>query len=165
MKNKNTENHNEFKIPENYFNTIEDRVFEKLSEKKLLKNDEFNIPKNYFETVEDSVFEKLNLTHKKETKVISIRRLLIQISVAAALIFMASLFYINNNSTNINTITANDVDIWLDENVEDIDTFLIAEIFEADEIDDLQNFNDADLLNELEGADIGSILDELDANY
>ena len=71
--------------------------------------------------------------------------------MAAALIFMASLFYINNNSTNINTITANDVDIWLDENV--------------DEIDDLQNFNDADLLNELEGADIGSILDELDANY
>lgn len=53
---------NSFKIPENYFRTIEDSVVAKLKTEKFPKEIEhntFQTPENYFETIEDIIITKL----------------------------------------------------------------------------------------------------------
>lgn len=53
-----------FKVPENYFNSIEDIIFEKLSFKilpKKNKKNEFKTPNNYFNTIEDNVLAELKI--------------------------------------------------------------------------------------------------------
>ena len=55
---------NSFKVPENYFNSVEDTVFEKLTSEILpLKtlNQEFKIPADYFNTIEEGVLAELKI--------------------------------------------------------------------------------------------------------
>ena len=56
---------NGFSIPKNYFGTVEDAVFKKLSEEKIDKNSAFKTPDNYFSTIEDRVFDNIKSEEKK----------------------------------------------------------------------------------------------------
>jgi len=86
-----------FTTPDNYFNNLEDRVFEKMNVKSDLDsiiNSGFNVPQDYFSTVEDSVFNKLNV-EKEEVKVVPLfskRNLLYFSGIAASVILMLSIF-------------------------------------------------------------------------
>ena len=66
-----------FKVPENYFDTLETRVMESVTlyeEKELLCEQEgkgFKVPENYFDNFEDRLFEKLE-NKPKQSKVISL---------------------------------------------------------------------------------------------
>jgi len=55
-------NDNSFKIPENYFDTIEDAVIAELNAEKIIEKAKelpFNTPEIYFESIEDIVISKL----------------------------------------------------------------------------------------------------------
>lgn len=86
-----------FKVPEGYFDNLEDVVLNKLNTKSNLehiKNTGFNAPRDYFSMVEDNVFKKLK-TEDKDVKVVSLisRRNLLYISgVAAAVVLLISIF-------------------------------------------------------------------------
>lgn len=159
-KDKHISNKGGFKIPGNYFNSIEDIIFERLSKENLLDSNDLKTPKNYFDSIEDNVFKKLNLNPKKETKIISIKRIIIGISVAASLIFLLSLVFYGNTKNISNKIAINDIENWLDDNLESIDTYMITENISLDEINTLQNFNTTEILTELEGAAIELIITE-----
>ncbi|GHA41716.1 hypothetical protein GCM10007103_23760 [Salinimicrobium marinum] len=66
-----------FKVPEGYFETLEDRIMQKVAgpEKndilKGRKDAGFNVPENYFLNFENELFEKLE-NKKKTSKIISI---------------------------------------------------------------------------------------------
>ncbi len=149
-----------FKTPKNYFTSFEDSVFEKLSNDNLLDTTNFKIPENYFETVEDNVFKKLNL--KKSPKIISIRRILIGVSVAASLLFMFSIIFSGNGKINPNTIAINEIENWMDDNIENIDTHAIIENISIDAIDTLQIYDTNEIIDELEGVDIEQIIIEIE---
>ena len=56
---------NSFKVPQGYFETIEDAVFAKLAAEKLPKKEGFLVPDTYFETIEDGVLKKIQEEKKQ----------------------------------------------------------------------------------------------------
>lgn len=93
-----------FKVPGDYFNNLEDAVFNKLNSKSKLdtiKNSGFKVPKDYFSTVEDNVFKTIK-KEEKEVKVVSLwsrKNILYASGVAAAIVFMISIFNTNKELT------------------------------------------------------------------
>ena len=91
-----------FKVPDDYFNHLEDAVFNKLISKSKLdtiKNSGFKVPKDYFSTVEDNVFNVIK-QEEKEVKVVSLwsRKNILYISgVAASIALMISIFNTKKN--------------------------------------------------------------------
>ncbi|MEZ4796276.1 MAG: hypothetical protein R2785_03805 [Flavobacteriaceae bacterium] len=86
-----------FKVPEGYFNHLEDTVLNKLNESSKLetiKNSGFNVPQDYFSKVENSVFKAIK-KEEKEVKVVSLwsrKNILYASGVAAAVVLMISIF-------------------------------------------------------------------------
>ncbi len=61
-----------FRVPDRYFDTIEDRLMSELSSEKFPKQSGFSVPSNYFESLETQVFLKLgekSLTNERGFKV------------------------------------------------------------------------------------------------
>lgn len=140
MSNKNLHNTKTpgFKTPDNYFDTIEDRVFDKLNTKSLLndiKTTGFNTPKGYFNTIEDNVLSKIT---EEKTKVISIfsRKHLIYISgIAAALVLMLTLFINKDDTLDIDSEM---VELYLEE--QNLNSYELATLLNETEFLD-EDFN------------------------
>ncbi len=99
-----------FTVPDGYFESIESRVFLKLT------ND---IPINYFKNVESKILTKLNIENSPHVKVIKLKTIflkrLLPFAVAASVILFIGLNFINKsaiisfdslNITNINSYLA-----------------------------------------------------------
>ena len=90
-----------FKTPDNYFDGIEDAVFEKIKDQKQLdsvNSPGFNTPETYFDSIEDRVLVQL----ERPTKVISLvktKRILYITSLAAAAILVLTLILKNPNAS------------------------------------------------------------------
>jgi hypothetical protein len=96
-----------FKTPENYFDSLEERVMQRISfdENKIPTG--FVIPDNYFDSLEEKIMQKLP-TESKEVNVISFwKRKSVWLSSAAAifLISLGTLFYFNQTETENLTIS------------------------------------------------------------
>jgi len=65
---------NSFKIPEGYFDTIEDAVFSKLSAEKLSDTEGFSTPDSYFENVENNILEKIQKEKSQQAKLPSSKK-------------------------------------------------------------------------------------------
>ena len=59
-----------FKVPEDYFNSLEDDILTEITLKEKVSNSGFRTPKDYFKTLEDVIIEKV--TEQKTSKVISL---------------------------------------------------------------------------------------------
>lgn len=124
-----------FKIPENYFDSFEDRLMQRISfEVKNEKIDTgFIIPEDYFKSFEDKIMQKV-LTTNNETKVISLwRRKSVWISsVAAAIVISLGTFlYFNNTNSSINLDSQEYLAYSSDLTTEDIVNHLTDEDIDA----------------------------------
>jgi len=94
-----------FKVPKEYFNSLEDAVFSKLNTEELqgkIDDHGFAMPKDYLDAIEDKVFSKLN-KNDDNVKVVSLfnkRNLLYISGIAAALVIMFSIFINKNDGTS-----------------------------------------------------------------
>ena len=118
-----------FKVPENYFETIEDGVMAEIKLEPIsnLKNQSFNTPNHYFDTIEDVVLTKLKaealqqnkefdtvdenyfnnlettvLSKIKTPKVISLKSRIIKIATPIAIAASLLLIFILNYNTSEN---------------------------------------------------------------
>ena len=57
-----------FKVPNNYFNSIEQHLASEIELRKAFKTTSFKTPENYFESVEDITIERLEFEKFKPTK-------------------------------------------------------------------------------------------------
>jgi hypothetical protein len=161
-----------FSVPECYFDILEDSILSKLTE-QLPKKDGLDIPENYFDTLEDRIFEKLNLSDKpiKKSKLIIFKehysKQIIQFTVAASLLLISSLVYLNfkGDATSFNQLAYTDIENWVDNNIDNIDSETITEVYSDEDINLEVNYEEEDLINYLEEKDIESIVNELDSNY
>lgn len=157
-----------FKVPETYFDTVENSVINKKDKVSLPKNTGYILPVNYFDTLEDKVFSKLdeNLEDKqsvpenyfttfedivieriaKDKKSISIKKLWIPTAIAASLVLIFSIY---NPISSKNNIVVTEVNQWIEEGYLGMDSYDIAEFFNPDlETLDLENtINTDDLEN------------------
>ena len=171
VKTNNIPKSNSFKIPENYLSNLEDIIVSKLNAEKLNRNQlNKEIPSDYFENLEDRIFDRI-ATENKTKKVISINsnfRKIAMVAVAASLLLYFGIVSVFNNSNSIdfNSVTANDINLWLDTDNILISNEDITSVFSDDEINELSDnlltttYNDDEIIEFLNNSDIESLLTE-----
>jgi hypothetical protein len=126
-----------FKIPDEYFESLEEKVFSKLhGESKLstIKTSGFKKPDNYFITIEESILQKLS--QKKETKIIKLssKRTLLYVSGIAACILLLFNLSIFENKPSFDDLETETVENYiLDENINSYD---IAALLSYEQIEE-----------------------------
>jgi len=133
-------------VPEGYFEGLENRIMNTLSNESILdKNIDsgLKIPEGYLTSLQDTI----SIQTKKETKVINLfskRNLFLASSIAAAIILMLSLF------TNNNKITFENIDVDLVEDYlidQNIDSYELASLLNDEDLS-TENFIDSDIFSE-----------------
>ena len=144
-----------FKIPDGYFDNLEQILSEKAltnkqsgNEKSLhqlhiirpneLKIDRkktgFKVPENYFEQIE-SRFDKPGKAKKADGKVRTLR--LISMSVAASILLFFGIQYMNDGQQNVNQVVIENEEIadWVAQDLITFNTYDIAEAFSDVELE------------------------------
>ncbi len=89
-----------FKVPDDYFNSLEDRILSDIKLKKISSDSGFKLPEDYFNTLEDSITDKISTS--TPTKVIPLfrkRTVIYMSSIAAAVIILFNLSIFENKLT------------------------------------------------------------------
>lgn len=159
---------NNFKIPDGYFDSFEENLFHKLNNKAHSNNDGFNVPNNYFDSVENNVLNKLDFSITNTPKVIPLKnnfiRKFIPISVAASLLLFFGISLLNNEKPNLNNIASNEIEIWIEDNLDQIDSYVISDVYSDTILENTSDiFNDDDIINYLENSNSNTefIINEL----
>ncbi|VAV84789.1 hypothetical protein MNBD_BACTEROID02-476 [hydrothermal vent metagenome] len=134
-----------FKVPKDYFNTLEDTILSKIKAESILKNIDspgFEMPNGYLDTLEDTVFN--TLPKKENSKVISLfsKKNLIYISgVAAAIVIMFGFFWNNTNASEMELDYEMVESYLIDQN---ISSYEIASLLTEEELSNI----DSEIMNE-----------------
>ena len=151
-----------FSSPEGYFDDVENGVFEELSKEKPIKESGYAIPEGYLETVEENVLEKLS-GESKSIKVISLKDILLKrvlpVAVAASLLLIIYINF-NNKTSSFESITATDIEQWIENDLITLDTYEIAEVYSDTEIENQDIYAEDELEEYLNGMDVESLLYE-----
>tara|TARA_R110002096_G_scaffold236447_3_gene427018 strand:- start:8909 stop:9406 length:498 start_codon:yes stop_codon:yes gene_type:complete len=135
-----------FKVPKDYFDTLEDTVLDNIKLKEQSSEPGFKTPDNYFETLEDTILSKVS--EKESPKVISIfsrRNLIYASSIAAAVLLLLNLSIFENES-GWEDIEAETVENYIiNENMGsyEIASLLIDEELNEDNLTDIEFSDDA----------------------
>lgn len=134
-KNLNNINKTGFKAPKDYFDSLENQIFDSIKIDDALKGIDktgFKMPDGYLNTVEDVIFSKLpTKDNQKVVSLFSRQNLLYLSGIAAAVLLFFSIF-LNTTETTIETI-----DLELVENYiiyENIGSFEIAALLSEDDL-------------------------------
>lgn len=118
-------NSNGFKTPDNYFQSFEDKLFERLNEKETnegVNDSGFTIPKDYFESLDGKILNKI-----KEKPVIKLntRKVFYYVTgIAASLLLMVSIFMNGDDKTQ--ELSAEMVETYFKNS--DLDSYELAEL-------------------------------------
>ena len=99
-----------FKTPNNYFESFEADLFDRLNEKEefnFSENAGFTVPKDYFDTVENNVLEKLNESSEKPVISLKSKNTFYYVAgIAASFIILVGLVFNNDRISleNIDTV-------------------------------------------------------------
>ena len=160
---------NQFSVPENYFNSIEDSVLSKIIEEQLPGELNYNVPDNYFENFEDILFSNSEFS-KKEVKVISLKSKILKFiptAAAASMLLFVGLNYFTVAKSN-NSITSDDLELWIDESYNDYSTsnsieFVDTDFTDSTILEDDSSFEDEDILEYFNTIDNSSLLTEIES--
>jgi|TARA_B100001093_G_scaffold269473_1_gene257615 hypothetical protein len=121
---------NPFKIPEEYFDELEEKFCN--SEDFISKLNPFNSPLNYFENLESSLLKALDLKNPTNKKVS--KKLILQfISVAAIILLVSTIFLMNQKKMIDKNQALNDfIENYY---LEDFDSYKILSMMDESEID------------------------------
>lgn len=155
-----------FKAPDDYFESFDEKVFNKLNIEKPLdsvKETGFKVPDNYFKSLDNKVLE--HTSNIEETKVIQLfskRNLIYISSIAAAILLLFNLSIFESKPTFNNLDTETVENYIIDEN---ITSYEIAALFTEAEIEDgiiiEHNFSEDNIeAYLLENADIETLIIE-----
>jgi hypothetical protein len=124
-----------FKIPEDYLDTFEERLFDSMDLDSLPKESPFKVPDAYFDALEDKIVSK---AMKQETvKVIPLfqKRLFWYGSSMAACLLVALFFF--NRDANFSTIDSSDIEAYVTSDAFSLDSDEIALLLTDEELNEL----------------------------
>lgn len=130
-----------FKVPDTYFDTVEEAVFSKLAAEEWSTKTGFNTPENYFDTIEDQVFTKLEA---KETpsKVISLRTQVARFAsfaaAASVLVLIGFQFFYNATLNTVEQLGVDEVESWMNTHINQIENDELMNAFEAIDFEDTE---------------------------
>lgn len=107
-----------FKVPNDYFDGIEDAILSDIKLKEMVPESGYKLPDTYLDALDDTIFNKISA--KETPKVISIfnRKNIIYISsAAAAILLLFNLFTLKNKSAFDRLDTETVENYIMDENI------------------------------------------------
>ncbi|MCZ4318325.1 hypothetical protein O4H26_04920 [Aequorivita viscosa] len=160
-KQKNTPN---FKVPEGYFETFEERLFSKISEENFPKSTGFKVPDTYFENLDERVLAAVTSSEKPK-KVIQLfpkKYFGYAAAVAACLLIGFTIFTNNDSESSLDALQLAAIDTYIEEGNLNFDLYDLTSYIEDKDITNIdfeaQQFSDDDLedylLNNLDAATI-----------
>jgi hypothetical protein len=163
---------NIFSVPENYFDSLEDRVLSQIIEEQLPKKLPYTIPDTYFEEFEDRLFTNTEFS-KKEVNVIRLKSRILKIipvvAAASILLFIGFNYFTTIKPNSIDSVSSGDIELWMDENYVEYSTTNVMEFVDADFIErsfileDDTSLEDEDILEYLHTIDTSSLLTEMES--
>lgn len=151
-----------FKVPEDYFNNFEDRLFTKIEEESLPKLSGFSVPEGYFDQVEQRIITATK--SEKSIKVIPLfskRNLSYIAGIAASLIIAISLFNKEQEQITIDNIQLSAIDKYIDDGNLNLDLYDLMSYLNDSDLSQI----DFDLIA-LSSKDIeGYLKDNTDENF
>jgi hypothetical protein len=154
-----------FKTPDDYFDTFEDHLFQRLEEKESIAGIEtsgYTVPKDYFNSIEENVLSKIKSEDKPVISLKSRNTVYYITGIAASLLVLVALF-LNNEKTE-DLITAEMAQVYFEER--SINSYDLLELLSESDLSE-EDFNIIDTPYEednletylLENSDIETILD------
>ncbi|SIS64170.1 hypothetical protein SAMN05421766_10387 [Zobellia uliginosa] len=130
---------NPFKTPEGYFEKFDERLFEKLSEKRsgIPETEGFKLPEGYFDTLGNKLQQKLNEEESgKVTPLKSYKKYYYAIAAAAAVLVVALVLNLNKtNEVDFDDLAQADIEYYFDQNELDLSSYEIAEVVPISELE------------------------------
>jgi len=157
-----------FKTPEDYFESFEERLFNKLSEGKLPEKSGFIAPEGYLDSFEDRLLKRIE-DEKSVTKVRPLfgkRTLMYAAAIAACAVLVFSVFNLQQTkSIQIQDLQLSSIENYIDEGNLELETYEVLALFEDEEVTNLaleNNFFSEENLEEylLENLDDTTLLIE-----
>ena len=143
-----------FVVPKGYFELLNFKLEEQIFNKN-------SIPDGYFDTLEDQVFDRLNSETKVVNfKSIFVKRV-IPYTVAASLLLFVSLQFFNKKATDsFANIEISEIEEWIDYGEIELNSYEIASVYEDEDFENLEinQFSDSDLIDYLDDIDIESLM-------
>lgn len=127
-----------FKTPPEYFEGLDDRVFNSIHVEELPKNSGFEVPAGYFDQLEDVLLKKIK-NSEKETKVISLfsrYKLGYVAAIAACAVVLFSIFNREQQETVSNLDFAL-IESYIEEGSLDLEAYEVLALFDNEGIEDL----------------------------
>ncbi len=155
---KKTNKNSGFKVPEDYLDTFNDNLLNKIASEdqpSIPKNESFKIPDGYFNSLHKNITSKLD---EKPAKVITLKSYkkyyYSAIAVAAVLLLFFTIQPNKPNNININDLASSEIDAYFEDTDLGLSTYEIAEVIPVDdlELNDVleTTINDEDIVNYLD---------------
>lgn len=115
-----------FKTPNTYFDSFEDKLFERLYEEKSIegvKNSGYTVPKDYFDSVEDTILSKINTDETPVVRLNTKKAFYYIAGIAASLVIMLAVLF-GNGSTE--ELSVEMVETYLENR--DLDSYELAQL-------------------------------------
>ncbi|MFC4721268.1 hypothetical protein ACFO5O_02960 [Geojedonia litorea] len=135
-----------FKMPDNYLESFDERIFKKLETPNSISNiieTGFKVPDNYFEALDDQLTSKLSA--KNKTKVVSLiswKNALYVSGIAASIVLMVALFNPNSYQPTFGDLEITNIEDYIAD--EDFTNEDLASLFAEDNLT-LNAFMDSNL--------------------
>lgn len=109
-----------FKVPQDYFDSLEERVMQKIALEELPKDTGMTVPKDYFEQLESRILANtINTETKKAPKVVTLNSWW-KIAVAASVIGIGLWLLPEKSGVDLNTNTMVNTEFTLDYYIDDV---------------------------------------------
>ena len=127
-----------FKTPENYFQSLEERLNGISKEEKFPENAGFTTPDGYFSQLEDRIMARIQ--PQKRSKVIPLiskRYVGYAAAVAACAIVGFIIFNFNNDRVSLDSVQVGLIDKYVDEGNLNYDLYDLTSYLETDDIENI----------------------------
>lgn len=156
-----------FKVPEGYFETFEERLFSKISEENFPKSAGFKVPDTYFENLDERVLTAVTNSEKPK-KIIQLfpkKYFGYAAAVAACLLIGVTIFTNNDSDSSLDALQLAAIDNYIEEGNLNFDLYDLTTYIEDKDITDIdfgsQQFSDGALEDYLmDNLDAATIINE-----
>lgn len=129
---------NPFKIPDNYFESFDSRLKNKLSQgmSSIPEEEGFVVPDGYFDTVHDAVLKRLDTQESNIIQLNAYKKYYYWAASIAAIFVVALVLNLNSSpEPTFESLADSDIDNYFENNDIDLSSYEIAEFIEVDQLE------------------------------
>jgi hypothetical protein len=134
-----------FKVPDNYFDNFEARLFDKINLESLPKDSGFRVPEGYFERFDDRMVQKLfgSENRPKVIRLNSKRTLTYVLAIAACLALIVSVALQKESLVQqLDSLKITSIENYINEGYMDLESYEVMALLNDDDLVNMNIEND-----------------------